>query len=182
MGVDLGDVPKTPVRVPDSKRQGWIARVAPKKSDAGVIIAFSLFLIVASLAYLADRLPTVIDSLDASKWSQTDGKVISSELTQHIRGGYRPSIEYAYFVSGTEYKSSRVYALSSANEMEYYVREIVNAYPPGSTVTVFYKASDPAYSILRKDSVDNYAGLATNVLVPLLIFAAGIGGIIWCFV
>lgn len=114
----------------------------------------------------------------ASKtWLWTTGQITSAEMEKRLSRGrsrsvtYHAAIVYDYSVQGTKYSGHRVafgeYGSSNPN----HAREILNRYPLGRQVDVYYNPSKPQDSVLeRRLGRAVYIGL----LVGAAVFALGL--------
>jgi hypothetical protein len=87
---------------------------------------------------------------DASKkWPRASGTVTAAvveKLPQH-RWRYRAALQYSYRVGGKDYQSSRVFW--GGNEgREKHMASVVETYPAGGKVRVFYDPKNPAEAVL----------------------------------
>jgi len=104
---------------------------------------------------------SVVDRLSSAKWPTAAATVSSSEVVKLSgktnRGRtivkYRPAIKYAYVVGDDEFIGvqlcfGRDWSHSGMNEAS--ARQIVNAHPAGSIVSVSYDPSDPKNAVLDR--------------------------------
>ena len=114
-------------------------------------------------------------------WASTEGQVLSSTVTRVKRlndpASYYASISYEYEVGGTKFTGDRVflgeYGTGSAGPMQ----EIVDRYPVGKRVTVYYDPQDPNKAVLERGARLASFGL---LLIGLLFSAVGLGGfLLW---
>lgn len=131
---------------------------SPPFSPRGAIL---LLLALATLAPSA-ALPRYFRAKNSAQWPQVQGVITSSHLVagrfKQTRG-YRPEIQYRYQVGSTEYVGSRRSFDRPRLSSEAASQSVLDAYPLGKTVTVFYDPKDPASALLEP-------GLATDM--PLL--------------
>jgi hypothetical protein len=122
-------------------------------------------------------------------WPSTPGRVVSAgvqETTVRVRqrssgsNSYRmairygPRVVYEYTVKGSSYRAERLHmgsvVLSSDAES---AERVLQNYPPGSMVTVYYDPSDPAQATL-----DPRTGWGTWVGWSVAIFLFAVMGIV----
>jgi hypothetical protein len=86
-------------------------------------------------------------------WPTTSGTVETSEVTSSFTKGktkYSPSVSYSYDVNGMRQTSNSIWASGGDSSTVKSVHQaVVDKYPVGSTVKVFYDPEDPAYAILE---------------------------------
>ena len=90
----------------------------------------------------------------AKNWASTTGKIIKSrvEITGGDHATVSPHIVFQYNVYGKEYNNSQIKAgdihMSSYGSSKVY--DIVDKYPVGAEVTVFYDSEHPEQSALER--------------------------------
>lgn len=110
-------------------------------------------------------------------WKQTEGRVLSTAIQEEKRSTGRmgflwdirrvtvfvPLVTYIYPVGNRDYQSTRLkmdwqgnWAVRSRAQAE----AVLNAYPAGKAVTVFYDPANPAQAVLERDVS------ATDMLAP----------------
>ena len=110
---------------------------------------------------------------DASKkWPQAPGIVIASALEKspEHRRRYIAALQYGYRVAGKDYRASRVFW--GGNEgREKHMASVVETYPAGASVRVFYDPKNPAEAVL--DPLQN-TGSRQLVLYALAMITLGL--------
>ncbi len=126
-----------------------------------------LFPIIGLVMCIVGARTLYIDMVSTG-WPTTDGTVIGTDISTSTgtRSGssttYTPQVKYEYRVSGLRYSNDKVFSTSrSTSDIDFAV-EIVDKYAVGSTVTVYYNASDPQLAVLEP-------GLTWWSFIPLLI-------------
>jgi hypothetical protein len=117
---------------------------------------------------------SILRGLRSRSWSSVVGEIIESnlDLVRGARGSklYAPSVRYAYRVQGRNYESERVFF----GFADFYTKRgavsVVEAYPIGQQVDVYYDPSDPSCAVLRR-------GITGRTLV-----AAGFLGVVFLIV
>ena len=84
--------------------------------------------------------------------AKTTGVILASSI-QELRARYgfhyTPAVEYQYSVEGREYRGSRIrYGGPAVNGSHSDAERLLQAYPPGAAVTVFYRPSRPEDAVL----------------------------------
>jgi Protein of unknown function (DUF3592) len=104
-------------------------------------------------------------------WPQTTGEVINTELLESGRGldvTYEAVIHFSYTVGDTTYTGRD----STACEFRSQARQIIERYPRGATVPVYYDPAQPAQGVVEQT-------LATAELVSgISLLVGGIFGYI----
>lgn len=89
---------------------------------------------------------------ESSSWPSTSGVVIHSDV-ETSRGNkgttYQAEIMYDYEVDGSTYSSNRVGYGDYGSSNPSPARQMVNRYPKGKSVTVYYQEEDPEQSCLE---------------------------------
>lgn len=115
----------------------------------------------------------------SKNWLSTNGKIISSDLDAQIStddDGYQTTtylakVFFTYEVNGNSYESDRVnfdYGMRTSNVRK--PQSVVEQYPTGSDVTVYYDPEDPQQSVLEK----RVNGTFTTILVSAVFIAIGV--------
>ena len=142
-------------------------------SSRGVIL---LLLVLAALPPSA-ALPRYLRAKNSLHWPQAQGVITSSRLVPgHFKQikGYRPEIQYRYQVGGTEYLGSRR-SFSRPNLATRAASEsVIDAYPAGRTVTVFYDPKDPAFALLEPGLAGDMTLLYKMDLFVIAAFGAAL--------
>jgi len=120
-----------------------------------VAVLLPLGLMGAAFWYSYRRKKKRTDLIKASQsWPATTGKVLTSRV--EIDGGEytstRAYVLYEYEVRGRVYQSSQIQP-GDRFRMSYHDRnqyDIVEQYPVGATVTVFFDPSNPGESVLER--------------------------------
>jgi hypothetical protein len=110
---------------------------------------------------------------DASKkWPTASGTVTASavEKSPDHKRRYRAALHYSYRVAGKEYRSTRVFW--GGNEgREKQMLSVVETYPAGGKVRVYYDPRNPAEAVL--DPIQN-TGSRQVVLYALAMMTLGL--------
>jgi hypothetical protein len=144
---------------------------------AGMGVAILLFALVLQRQVRATQ-----------EWGTAQGRILSSESeayrawtsngeSDRKRTFYRASVAYAYQVGGQEYINDRV---SLGGEMSWsspgYLRRLLERYPEGSMVTVYYNPDDPGEAALERRA--SGLPILIGAAVLLLVLAVVAGGLI----
>lgn len=102
--------------------------------------------------------PLLNEGKASETWPSTTGVVIESKLSsRRVTGGgknagshtrYFPAVKYTYELDGTEFTGDRL-RIGGQEGGEAEMRSILDQYPLGSEVAVFYSPDAPQQSVLR---------------------------------
>lgn len=85
-----------------------------------------------------------------SDWPAVEGVIEKSYVDKYYSDGksrYRAKVSYVFKVSQSEYKGSRVSYGNIVNKK--YANKVVEKYPQGEIVKVYYSPTDPSDSVLE---------------------------------
>ena len=82
------------------------------------------------------------------------------------RTSYFPQIVYQYSVNGAQYQNGRFAQRQSLISRKGMIENIVNDYPVGASVTVYYDPQNPTESFLQK----GYGAATNKILYLSLLF------------
>jgi hypothetical protein len=103
--------------------------------------------IVISLLMVGIGLGLMFMSLRSRNYLETEGTVIESTLVRTRKGGTKAHIRYVYGVNDVKYDNDTVsYSLTMLRDKD----ELMDLYPVGKRVPVYYSITDPSYSVLEK--------------------------------
>ncbi|MCE9529400.1 MAG: DUF3592 domain-containing protein [Planctomycetales bacterium] len=112
----------------------------------------------------------------AYAYASTQGTVTSVNIESDNDGDggttYTPQVNYVYMVNGQNHQGSRInYLLVSSSHNP--AQEIVNQFPVGKPVTVYYSSANPQDSVLVRglDGMGLFMGI---FLLPFNVIGAGI--------
>ena len=113
---------------------------------------FLWIFIIAGMGILGAGVWNLVRSVRSESWPTAPGLVLSSRMEQHHshKGGtsYSASIGYDYVVAATHFDGTRV-AFGSMSASAAYARAILDRFPVGKTVPVYYSPGDPQDSVLE---------------------------------
>ena len=118
----------------------------------------------------------VIRAYDSQHWPQTNGVIRSA--TMSVNGGlaryhktyYAAKIAYDYQVGGVAYSSTKVSFGDYGDDNPNHARTILNYYPEGSQVSVFYKPNDPSVAVLETGCSINTWGIFEFGVILIIVF------------
>ena len=114
---------------------------------------FPLVFFVVGLGVLIYGARDLYYGLTMNRWPGTSGKVIVSQLARSSKTSrgynfYAADVQYNYSVSGKDYVSSRVTMRDVEVPRTKYAQSIIDRYPVGAAVKVFYNPSHPELAVL----------------------------------
>lgn len=131
---------------------------------------FFSFIALFSLWALVSQVRDVVSATSASGWPTVDGTVVSSQVNPGCKNltGYLPFIRYQYTVGGQEFTNHRIAYGAGVCSSKSDAERIVNAYPEGKTVEVYFDPASPGDSTLNASRTG--AGTFPVFTIALLIF------------
>jgi len=145
----------------------------------GILIAF-LF-IVAGLRATFFSLTLIFQWKQSQEWPSVRGKIIQSNLQSMLapRGNrripprlvtvYTPDILYAYRVNAESFQSKQIFIRQRFPSSFGISDDLVEKYPTGKDVTVFYDPNKPEFAVLERNRLRELLG--DLVGGPFLILA-----------
>lgn len=120
--------------------------VLPKKF---VLVLFAALVVIAMAA-----LPQYLRAKRSERWPTASGAISANWLKVLIgRNGrrfYHPEITFRYRVGGADYQSSRIsFAFDRNQRDQREAQNILDRYPMGSVVKVYYEPGNPSFGILE---------------------------------
>lgn len=127
---------------------------------------------------------TIYQAYKSSSWPSVQGQIISSEITRHsstytdtatnrIKNEtvYDAQINYSYVVNGITYSNDDVRMGGTVRtNMKVWTKRLLDKYPRGKAVNVYYNPEDPFQSVLEKGfQLSTFAFLAMGL--SFFIFA-----------
>lgn len=144
-------------------------------SSLFTVVILGLVMFLGGLLAWATMQP-IIDYTRSLSWPQTEGEILRSGVVV-VEGddsiSYHPSADYRYVVNGEPYRGDRLFFGSQWNgPVERPAQRIVDRYPEGQPITVFYDPANPSESV-----VERRLGTGVIVVFPImvLVVAATIG-------
>lgn len=118
----------------------------------------AVFLLVIGIVGVALTMflgiPMVMSALESKGWPSVEGTITVSEFTTNRDRDdgsvtYGASVAYDYKVNDTSYTGSNVHFGQYGTSDPSYGRGIINRYPLGKQVRVYYDSNDPSTSVLE---------------------------------
>lgn len=141
-----------------------------------IIIAISLVVLIVFGRQL-------LRGLKSRTWPTAEGTVQDARLQTHqsrdeegdVTTTYEALIQYRYSVSGQEYHGSRRTFSDVRTSSRSRTEKVLERYPPGGSVRVYYDPADPSTSVLEPG-----VGIMSYVLLLLVLafLAFGVAGVL----
>jgi hypothetical protein len=152
--------------------------VAPITPSFSLSARGILVLLLALAALLpAAALPPYLRAKNSAQWPRTKGVITSSYLeVGYFRQmkGYRGVVRYRYQVGSAEYSGYRLSFNRGHLAIEGAWQKVIDAYPVGKTVEVFYDPKDPSFAILEPGLIGEMALLYKMDLFFIAAFATAL--------
>ena len=156
-----------------------------RKFFVGCFGIFMVLFLIIWYAILAFVFEEASNGRDAVNWPTTSGQVVETKVTSHTSNSssgngrsrttssttsYIPWVLYRYSVGGLELESHTVQTMTTY-ETRAEAKLVTEKYPVSSTVTVYYKPSDPDKSVLVP-GISDETHLVLNIFsyVPAILF------------
>ena len=154
-----------------------------RKWISGCFGVFLLLFFVAWYAILGFIFEEASNGRDAVNWPTTSGQVVETKVTSHTSTSssgssrtrssttsYRPWVLYRYSVDGLELENHTVQTMTSYDTRSQ-ATLVTDEYPVGSTVSVYYKPTDPDTSVLVP-GISDETHMILNIFtyVPAILF------------
>lgn len=136
-------------------------------------IFFAIFTLFGTVitVFLAKE---VFRGIETRNWQESLCTISFSEVAQGSGDTpYSLKVRYFYRFNGRRYEGGR-YKRSKENYDKYSkARNLVDSYPPGSTVSCYVNPQNPAQAVLKQNSL----WYALIIFFPLIFVAIGLGGL-----
>lgn len=136
-----------------------------------ILGAVGLFLIIK---YFQDR-----SKLQASEnWSTATGTVTKSSVREirsndkdgHLESSFYPEVNYSYQVIGQVYEGNRIaFGAESGHKRKDGALSVLEKYPEGKNVTVYYDPNKPEDSVLERKLSKSILVIGIVILVVLIL-------------
>lgn len=176
----------TPLETPSKKKFTINSKVKPTVSFGGSgktdknLIILTIAMLAAGIFLMAWGGYEIKGSQESRNWPGTEGTITSSGVNKRTytdsdhrtRTTYYPKVRYRYQVQGRHYTGNRIeFGSGESGGMKKWAQKIVNKYPSGKKVMVYYNPNDLKYAVLE-------AGFTWSSLFVflggILFFAAGV--------
>lgn len=114
---------------------------------------FPLPFIIVGLAILLFGIKSIVDAQESENWPASEGTIQNSAVEYHSDsdgpGTYHAEVFYQFSVNG-QMRSGKTVAFGDYGSSDpSHAQEIVNRYPKGAPVKVYYKSDDPGVCVLE---------------------------------
>ena len=142
----------------------------------GVLMSLVFIAIGTGMLYYARRVSA--KAQQSLSWPSTEGVISHSAVllqTQQTSGSnnavtYKADVAYRYKVRGRDYSSARI-TLADFSSSGGRAQGIVNRYPDGAPVTVYYNPVDPSDAVLERGGT---AGIGVLYIIGGVFAVAGV--------
>lgn len=136
---------------------------------------FFLVLGIVGIAWLSGQKKLSEESLH---WPMAKGTVLESEVHRYTSSGevspskvhHVPRIVYQFERGGSRYESDQRSIMGEDYDSDE-AQRIVDAYPVGSSITVYFQPGNPEESVLQRGYSEEQSRIGTLVLVAFLLFS-----------
>ena len=137
-----------------------------------VLIGFGVIAIAIGAVLYSVQFRQGLRANASKKWPRASGTVIASvvEKSPGHWWRYRAALQYNYRVGGKNYESSRIFWGGNEGGQKH-MSSVVETYPAGGSVRVFYDPKNPAEAVL--DPIQN-TGSRQLVLYALAMVTLGL--------
>jgi hypothetical protein len=142
----------------------------------GVLMSLVFIAIALVLLYYARSVSA--KAQQSLSWPQAEGAISHSAVLQRMQQSsdstnaatYKADVTYRYKVQGRDYSSERI-SLADFSSSTGRAQGIVDRYPDGATVTVYYNPANPSHAVLERGST---TGIGVLYLIGGIFAAAGL--------
>lgn len=125
-------------------------------TNIDLVLIVGMIFFVSGFLLLIYNLRSIIRAKSSKNWEKANGLVLDSKLVDFSMTGdsshsYKPKVEYGYMINEKEFRSKRIYF--GSNIMSSFKKgksiRIVNKYPKGTKITVYYNPLNEKLSVLE---------------------------------
>lgn len=146
-----------------------------------ILVAASLIFLLLGVVFTSSGVNMIISAKESVAWPVAEGRIHHSKIIETVKRrtsgqkgqanskSYHAKVEYEYIVSETKYSSNQIsFGKTGSNKPEY-ARQLVNQYPKGKIVDVYYDPEDPETAVLVPGkSLASYAQLLVGVILTII--------------
>ncbi|MBA6256017.1 MULTISPECIES: DUF3592 domain-containing protein [unclassified Colwellia] len=115
--------------------------------------------------------------LNTIEFIETDGQINKSDISHGSKPRFKFDIIYQYKVNGKSYESNRIGFGFKGSDKKQNVDLIINRYPIGKRVAVYFDKSNPSFSVLEPERNSKFGFIFLSVL-----YLMGVGLVIYALV
>ena len=132
-----------------------------ESSDGGKLTTVGVFLLIGGVVLGVGGIAAQTQGDETRDWNVVEGRIISSELVsrtkvrnnafsghKQISDRYRADVAFEYTLDGQSFTSNRVSSFDQEYPLLSQGQEIVDRYPLGKTVQVYYRSDNPETAML----------------------------------
>jgi hypothetical protein len=142
----------------------------------GVLMSLFFIAIGAGMLYYARRVSA--KAQESLLWPSTEGTISHSAVLMQTQqtssstntANYKADVAYRYKVHDRDYSSGRI-TLADYSSTASRAEGIVNRYPSGAPVTVYYNPGDPSDAVLERGGT---SGIRVLYIIGGVFAAAGV--------
>lgn len=153
-----------------------------KMKGRSVLVALCLVFLGTGIVISVLGVNTLQNAKASLSWPKARGQVVESIVkrrrsesttgrNQRTKTTYKATVFYDYSVDGTEYSSDKISFGDYSSSSPSHARRIVNRYPKGKTVEVYYNPAKPQVAVLEPG-----ASWSSYMPLGLGVFFATAGG------
>ena len=145
-------------------------------SKIGTYVVLAIGTLLAAIGFCMFHFwakPVLTNARNSSNWPTVLGSITKSELdadTDSDGTTYSADIEYEYAVNGDAYLGEIVwFGDGYSSSARHSHQDIVDRYPVGAQVNVYYKPDDPFIAVLEPGAVaSSYAGFILSCVLMVI--------------
>ena len=135
-------------------------------------IAIGIILLLITPLATGACLSSYQQAQDSGDWPSVQGTVTVSQVDSTIGRKTKANIAYNYSVNGSSYVGTRVRFADTTGSRRGAQEQLIQPYPVGANVDVFYDPKSPNIAILETGAGWGALGL---FVIPILIGGIGVG-------
>jgi len=142
----------------------------------------SILLLILSTSILIVIAAALVFTFRSYGWRKTQGIILRTSLAGESGGiglsfarVYAAKVKYVYTVEGKKYSGNSISAFEVYDTAGFIAKRIIEKYPRGKVVDVYYSPSDPRISCLKRGIKNpiTMVMLTTALFFAVVLFVAG---------
>jgi hypothetical protein len=121
-------------------------------AGSGWLDLFCVVMLVGSLATEVYTVGMFSHAVAATSWPTTEGTILTSTMVRKpdgLKEAFEAEIRYRYSVEGVQFESSTVRSRGTASEYQFDVDAVLEKFPVGERVPVYFDPASPRRSYLE---------------------------------